>query len=428
MRPSTCSSAFGIIVCCAALTLVGDVREASAQIPSNGVYYACMRMDRDGDEGRIVRLVSADESCRPRETRVQWSVQGPVGQRGATGATGAQGATGSRGATGSTGAQGVTGPQGPQGATGATGSAGATGRTGETGATGATGAMGATGATGATGPTGATGETGATGATGATGQTGETGATGATGATGPTGETGAAGATGATGAQGFSVALALDMENGCPTPGGVKLTLVDGDGQMVPGTTPQFVCNGVSGPQGIQGPPGPTGPAGPTGATGATGDTGPAGPQGAQCATGPTGNVMPAMAFKNVASGALILVQNSGVTPLATITVTPPATGLIVVNATGWCNLNPSGAVGLELSTRSLTVNGANPGTAFISAGAGEVVSNTMAYRSFALSRTFPVTIGVPTGVFLNAQRFSTVAAGSCASSVTAFFTVTPLP
>ena len=44
------------------------------------------------------------------------------------------------------------------------------------------------------------------------------------------------------------------------------------------------------------------------------------------------------------------------------------------------------------------------------------------------MSRTFAVTMGVPTGIFLNAQRFHGAVAGNCASSLTAFFTVTPLP
>ena len=107
-----------------ALGLVADTRDASAQIPSNGVFYACVRLDKDQDEGRLARLVAADEACKPKETRVQWGMagpQGPQGPKGATGATGATGANGTNGLNGATGATGATGDAGPKGATGSQG-------------------------------------------------------------------------------------------------------------------------------------------------------------------------------------------------------------------------------------------------------------------------------------------------------------------
>ncbi|HEX4347223.1 MAG TPA: hypothetical protein VHZ73_06600, partial [Vicinamibacterales bacterium] len=53
---------------------------AEAQIPSrNGVIYACIRLDRDDDVGKLARLVAADEPCRRNEARVQWNVQGAAG-------------------------------------------------------------------------------------------------------------------------------------------------------------------------------------------------------------------------------------------------------------------------------------------------------------------------------------------------------------
>jgi len=97
---------------------------AHAQIPSSGVFYGCMRIDRDGDEGKLVRLVAASEPCRRNEMRISWNQQGPKGDTGATGpagaagATGATGATGPAGAQGATGAAGATGPAGPQGSKG----------------------------------------------------------------------------------------------------------------------------------------------------------------------------------------------------------------------------------------------------------------------------------------------------------------------
>ena len=113
-----------------ALGLFADAREASAQIPSNGVFYACVRLDKDNDEARLARLVAADEPCKPRETRVSWSAVGPQGPQGVRGATGPQGPSGP---------QGPIGPVGPSGPTGSTGAAGPTGPMGATGATGAQG-------------------------------------------------------------------------------------------------------------------------------------------------------------------------------------------------------------------------------------------------------------------------------------------------
>jgi Collagen triple helix repeat (20 copies) len=104
-----------------ALGVVVNLQEASAQIPTNGVFYACVRLDKDADAGRLARFVAADEPCKPRETRVQWNAtgpQGPQGPQGLPGATGMQGPIGPQGATGDRGPQGVTG------ATGATGQQG----------------------------------------------------------------------------------------------------------------------------------------------------------------------------------------------------------------------------------------------------------------------------------------------------------------
>ncbi len=86
---------------------------AAAQIPSAaGVYTACIRLDRDGDEGRLVRLVAANEPCRRREQRVTWNEKGAAGDTGAAGVAGPQGQAGPVGPVG---------PQGPQGIQGAPG-------------------------------------------------------------------------------------------------------------------------------------------------------------------------------------------------------------------------------------------------------------------------------------------------------------------
>ena len=100
--------------------LVAGATVAEAQIPSaDGVHTACIRLDRDGDEGKLVRLVAAEEPCRRRERRVTWSEKGPQGNAGATGATGAVGPQGPVGPDGSAGPQGPSGPQGAQGLPGA---------------------------------------------------------------------------------------------------------------------------------------------------------------------------------------------------------------------------------------------------------------------------------------------------------------------
>jgi hypothetical protein len=140
------------------------------------------------------------------------------------------------------------------------------------------------------GPAGAPGSTGPMGPAGQTGPVGPVGPAGATGAQGPIGSagpSGPAGSTGATGAQGYSVAIAQDDGTGCGASGGVKLTLVDGNGLDVANTTPAFACNGARGASGAKGDMGPIGP---VGAAGAKGDSGAMGPIGAPGAKGDKGD------------------------------------------------------------------------------------------------------------------------------------------
>lgn len=87
-------------------------------------------------DGRVVacvskngqaRLVGSPDECRPNETLVTWSVQGPQGPPGAMGPqglAGAPGPAGPQGAVGPQGEQGAMGPEGPQGPEGARGPAG----------------------------------------------------------------------------------------------------------------------------------------------------------------------------------------------------------------------------------------------------------------------------------------------------------------
>jgi hypothetical protein len=93
---------------------------AAAQIPSaTGVYTACIRLDRDGDEGRLARLIDpARERCKRNEAQVSWNEKGLKGDKGDKGFKGDTGDRGDKGATGDKGDQGSQGPQGPQGASG----------------------------------------------------------------------------------------------------------------------------------------------------------------------------------------------------------------------------------------------------------------------------------------------------------------------
>src|SRR5258706_3968633 len=78
----------------APLTLSADV--ASAQ----SVIQACIKdPDHDGD-GRLARIVAADEPCKARETRVTWSTTGPQGPKGAPGVAGTPGPAGIAGIAG----------------------------------------------------------------------------------------------------------------------------------------------------------------------------------------------------------------------------------------------------------------------------------------------------------------------------------------
>ena len=104
-----------------------------------------------------MRLVTANEPCRPNETRILWNIVGPQGPAGPTGPAGPAGPQGVAGPTGSTGPQGVAGPTGPAGPQGIVGPTGPTGPDGAMGLQGPQGAAGPTGATGAVGPTGPSG-------------------------------------------------------------------------------------------------------------------------------------------------------------------------------------------------------------------------------------------------------------------------------
>lgn len=94
----------------AALVAVPALTPGQALAQSGGALYACV-----GKSAGVMRLVDPGATCRPGETLVNWSVQGPVGPQGPQGVPGPTGAPGANGAQGP---QGPAGPQGPQGPAG----------------------------------------------------------------------------------------------------------------------------------------------------------------------------------------------------------------------------------------------------------------------------------------------------------------------
>jgi len=98
-----------------------------------GGVFATDAFAHGGDASRIhscvangnVRITAANETCKDKETALDWAQQGvpgpqgPAGPQGATGAQGLQGPQGVQGPTGATGPEGATGAQGPVGPGGA---------------------------------------------------------------------------------------------------------------------------------------------------------------------------------------------------------------------------------------------------------------------------------------------------------------------
>ena len=112
------------LVCAVFLAAVFASVETEPAYAQAGILYACVA---DNPNNAVLRLVGADQACRPNETKITLNaagVSGPPGPAGPTGATGA---------TGPSGPQGPTGPQGPQGPKGDKGDAGNQGDPGPSG-------------------------------------------------------------------------------------------------------------------------------------------------------------------------------------------------------------------------------------------------------------------------------------------------------
>jgi hypothetical protein len=108
-----------VIACISVIACAVFVPIAMRAASTPGVLEACVNPG-NGD----LRLVDSSTPCHNNESRVSWSITGPVGPPGPTGPIGPTGPTGS------------TGPAGPTGATGAAGAAGSIGPAGPAGPTG----------------------------------------------------------------------------------------------------------------------------------------------------------------------------------------------------------------------------------------------------------------------------------------------------
>ena len=85
-----------VVVACAFVAALAFGPLATPAL-AQGVIYACVLNNANNS---AVRLVGANQACRPNETLVQWNIAGATGAPGPQGDTGATGATGLRGETG----------------------------------------------------------------------------------------------------------------------------------------------------------------------------------------------------------------------------------------------------------------------------------------------------------------------------------------
>jgi hypothetical protein len=133
----------------AAAAVIGGSVAAAQDPPAPAVLYACVQQSADR-----IRMVPADEPCRPNETRIEWNVVGPQGAKGDQGEPGPMGPEGPQGPQGEKGDQGEKGEKGDKGDKGDPGEKGEKGDPGEKGDKGDPGEPGADGAPGAQGPEG----------------------------------------------------------------------------------------------------------------------------------------------------------------------------------------------------------------------------------------------------------------------------------
>jgi len=179
MKPSVKKIVASIVII--ALVLVGITSWVSAR---GDVIHACVN-----PAGQI-RIVAANDACRPRETPLQWNI---MGSQGPPGPEGPQGPPGPQGEKGDPGPPGSEGPQGPPGPQGEEGDPGPPGPEGPQGLPGPQGEKGDPGPAGPEGPQGPPGPQGEEGDPGSPGPEGPQGPPGAEGPPGPKGDSGISG-------------------------------------------------------------------------------------------------------------------------------------------------------------------------------------------------------------------------------------------
>src|ERR1700687_5465211 len=128
---------------------------APAIAQGSSIIYACLLSDGDRDrdpgDGKILRIVEANEACGRREVRIRWNVVGPQGPPGPAGLNGVPGSPGTLGPAGPQGQAGIAGPQGVGGLQGPRGDLGPVGPQGAGGLQGGQGPQGVQGLKGDTG-------------------------------------------------------------------------------------------------------------------------------------------------------------------------------------------------------------------------------------------------------------------------------------
>jgi hypothetical protein len=173
VKPSAKQIVASIVII--ALVLVGITSWVSAR---GDVIHACVN-----PAGQI-RIVAANDACRPQETPLQWNTmapQGPPGPKGDKGDPGPPGPEGPQGCPGPQGEKGDPGPPGPEGPQGPSGPEGPQGPPGPQGEKGDPGPPGPEGPQGPPGPQGEKGDPGPPGPEGPQGPPGPEGPPGSKG-------------------------------------------------------------------------------------------------------------------------------------------------------------------------------------------------------------------------------------------------------
>jgi hypothetical protein len=93
---------------------------ATVYAGSNGIIHACVR---DGQ----LRILSANQTCKSKETALDWNIAGPAGPKGDPGPQGTPGTPGAKGDKGDPGSQGDPGAPGAKGDKGDPGTPGTPG-------------------------------------------------------------------------------------------------------------------------------------------------------------------------------------------------------------------------------------------------------------------------------------------------------------